>query len=209
LIAVFGLVKKINAKILFVVFIGSFFVNVGTTVDLIKSNQEVFSEGLNNKVNTYTNEDKVEALSDGGSGLPWYAALRTPILFYALMFFFLFSFYKSELFRSQAFTKWLLVFWSIVNVISGIPSLGGRYKFILMGLLLLSTFLWFTDKKRDHKIPIWNIRWLHLANFLWIIVSLRIGSLFLSSNVFFGNIFLAFYKEDVYTLYDVTNMLFK
>jgi hypothetical protein len=168
---------KVPWKILYFVFIASFFVselNIGSVGIFLGG---IAPEFLVPRINSYTSDEYVETVSEAAAATNWYVTYYVKSLGWVI--FIMFSFiYFSSLSRIKAnkafshFFGFTILFLSIGNLMSLIPS-GGRYLTIarLFALALLFLFYVWYDSRYYRKYLVM------LAPLLlfYIIVSIRIS----------------------------------
>ncbi len=173
-ILLFFLVVKLPWKILYFIFIASFFIselNIGSIGEFFSN---IAPEFLVPKIKSYTSDEYVEVVSEGSLG-NWYIQYYTKMLGW-FIFVMVSTIYFSSLSMLKADKKFsrffifTLLFLSVGNVMSLVPS-GGRYLIIARLFAIALLFLFYVK----YEVVIYK-RWVTLLSpmlVFFIIVSIR------------------------------------
>jgi hypothetical protein len=160
---------------------------------------------------SYRREGQVESFREAESEGQWYANWYGPALKWAIIGFLSMLFFKSGDFFEKN-EDWLslfsftLLFYSVANLLSSIPS-GGRFL-VLANLCALTLIIFYIQNQSREKFMQWYIYGVTPALLLYIIVSLRIGLYSISASAIFGNPIIAYFTAgDNISLNDVMRAL--
>ena len=199
--------KLLPIKVLFLIFLISFFI---TTVSLNELNfliQDILPEFLHSKSDTYLRDSYLIEIAERSADTNLYALIFLKSLFYAtsIMIFFIFFHYRKLIRynpRLSYIIKFSFLFAAIINILSFIPS------FNRMGLISNTIVLYI------FMVAISNIsvqkRYFSISKIiltpmllLYVIVQMRIGFDHMSIETVIGNPFVALFDLDNTPLIDL------
>jgi hypothetical protein len=188
---------RISWRILYFLFISSFFIS-SLNISAVRTGLEsVAPSFLLPRVESYTNDEYLESVTDLNESVNWYVKIHADSLMWAIaVLFTIIYFSKSSRFKDdKSFSNlfgFSLLISSVGNITSLLPS-GGRYVLLaqLFGVALLVFYY------VRFKVDLFA-RWLVLLSpllFFFIIVSLRISFDTISVMTILGNPILALFFD--------------
>ena len=162
LFLIWHFLKRIKARKY--IFLSILFLSIITPeslmLNVIRENKEDVGETYSKQIEGYTREKYIEIQSKVGESRSLLFNIyskRYIILFYASSFFLLYLYIKKYYKKTDAledFFYLIILFISFSNFFIGVPSLGSRYRFIAVGLMLVF-FLKIVEIQRikPYKLP--------------------------------------------------------
>lgn len=181
----------------------SFFVPRIGSSSLVENKEIIGIQSIENRTDSYTNENYVELRQNHKETLNWYVSLRYQGVHYFLILLGVLFIYKNRTRLRQVkdpkFRVFLtfVLFWAIlVNLTFEIPSFGGRMRFLLW-VLMASLLYYASDGLKFKNQRLINALGLG-AILLYAIVDFRAYSFNVSANWLVGNpLFLFFIEGDL------------
>ncbi|WP_264522044.1 hypothetical protein [Flavobacterium sp. N1994] len=164
---------RLNFRILYLFYIASFFI-VELNIDFIRSALESnLPDFMLPKVKTYFNDDYLEGYEEASVAVNWYVLYYKKILTYFTVIFISILFFKSSpSAQARKLLGFTLLFLSVANVLSLLPS-GGRYLNVAFLFSLAVSFIIVSNSKE--LLIAKGVKWLSPMLILFCIISVRLS----------------------------------
>jgi hypothetical protein len=182
--------KYVNLNILFITYLGSFFI---MEIDLDQLNQmlnQVVPSFLSGKVDAYARSGYIDEIEQRTANTNWYALLYFKALNYAVALMIFYIYYNRRIWINESvkfhnFFKFILFFSIFVNISNLVPS-GGRMSLISIMLTIYFFVELYPLLKFHASTSALKIVTTPLLLF-YVLIQLRIGADFISLETLVGN----------------------
>lgn len=180
-------IKTYRNQILYLLIIIAY-INANYGIDFVRDASNIAGESFKNNAQGYVSEERLEYLKDSDTKINIQNFLSLPftISFYLILIISHYNYYitrrkksyKEKMKKYDYLFSFALLFWVLQAFVSNVPSMGGRYKDILFGILIMYNYLILT-KQQTFKINSLYILFI-MSYSMYMLFQIRIWSEFTS-----------------------------
>jgi len=205
LILLFYIIVRNRTRIYFILFVVSFFM-AAIEMDIIRQLFESYAPAtIQESRSGYLNPHVKESIEKSQMATNWYIRGHLEVMkwfiFISFVYIFLRGIRRIKLHKQLlSLFNFSLLFYAIINIVSGVPSIGRFYTIAnMLSLALIFLYL----QKIDINFSPWLKRIAMPLLLLYIIVKLRFAFEFLGVTLLFGNPLFAWLVKDQIPLIDI------